>query len=77
MKNLYKLLKPKVKTRLLAEREKYEIVDKVIIPTLKNNHVYTDLKISDVNRLIVFSNTYTFDWTVHDYKWGTKLFKEQ
>ena len=77
MKNLYKLLKPKVKTRLPAERKKYEIVDKVIIPTLKNKHVYTDLKISDVNRLIIFSNTHTFDWTVHDYKWGTKLFKEQ
>ena len=76
MKNLYQLLKPQVKKRLLSERDKYSIIDTNIIPLLKSKYIYTDLTISQVNRLIVFSNTRHYDWSVSDFRWGTKLFNE-
>jgi RES domain-containing protein len=76
MKNLYQLLKPQVKKRLLSERNQYSIVDTDIIPLLKSKYIYTDLTISQVNRLIVFSNTSHYDWSVSDFRWGTKLFNE-
>lgn len=76
MQNLYERLKPEVKERLLKESEKYGLVNRSIIPLLKSTYFYDELKISEVNRLITFSNTETYKWSLWDYKYGEELFNK-
>jgi len=72
MKSLYANLKPKVKARLYSQNEEYQNSVRLIINKLKKHTFYTDLRITDVQTLQTFSDTYAD--TVMDFKWGEHLF---
>lgn len=77
MKNLYERLKPEVKKRLLSEGEKYSLVHSSIIPQLQKTLFYSDLTMGDISRLINFSNTETYRWSMWDLKYGDLLFNKE
>tara|TARA_R100001244_G_scaffold127498_1_gene98061 strand:+ start:291 stop:527 length:237 start_codon:yes stop_codon:yes gene_type:complete len=72
MKSLYANLKPEVKARLYSQNEEYQNSVRLIINKLKKHTFYTDLRITDVQTLQTFSDTYAD--TVMDFKWGEHLF---
>jgi len=72
MKSLYANLKPEVKARLYSQNEEYQNTVRLIVKKLKETSLYTDLKITDVQTLQTFSDTYAD--TVMDFKWGEHLF---
>jgi len=67
MKSLYASLKPEVKARLYSQNEEYQNSVRLIISKLKKHTFYTDLRITDVQTLQTFSDTYAD--TVMDFKW--------
>ena len=74
MKNLYQRLKPKVKDRLLSNRDKYKISVDSIVEGLKSNVFYTGLRMSTIHSLMVFSQTDPKNqW---DLKWGECFFNK-
>ena len=74
MKNLYQRLKPKVKDRLLSNRDKYKISVDSIVKGLKSNVFYTDLRMSTIHLLMCMSQTDPKDqW---DLKWGECFFNK-
>ena len=72
MKSLYANLKPEVKARLYSQNEEYQNSVRLIINKLKKHTFYTHLRITDVQTLQTFSDTYAD--TVMDFKWGEHLF---
>ena len=72
MKNLYQRLKPKVKDRLLSNRDEYKVSVDSVISSLIFAEFYTDLRMSTIHSLMVMSNTDPKDWW--DLKWGDCFF---
>ena len=72
MKSLYENLKPEVKAKLYSQNEEYQSSIRIIVKNLKNNNFYTDLRITDVQALQTFSDTYAE--SIHEFKWGEHLF---
>lgn len=72
MKSLYQQLKPEVKEKLYSQNKEYQNTVRMIVKKLKETSFYTDLKITDVQTLQTFSDTYAD--TVMDFKWGEHLF---
>jgi hypothetical protein len=72
MKNLYQRLKPKVKDRLLSNRNEYKVSVDSVVEGLKSNEFYTDLRMSTIHSLMCMSKTDPKDqW---DLKWGECFF---
>ncbi len=74
IKPLYQKLKPEVKERLYNQSKDYNLTVNRITKKLKETCFYTDLKITDVQTLQTFSDTYAKE--VHEFKWGEHLFDD-
>ena len=71
---LYQKLKPEVKEKLYSQSKEYQSTVRLIIKKLKETNFYTDLRITDVQTLQTFSDTYAKE--VYEFKWGEHLFDD-
>jgi hypothetical protein len=71
---LYQKLKPEVKGRLYSQDRDYEDTVNYIVKILKSKLFYTELKISEVQSLQIFSDTRAK--TTREFNWGTHLFDD-
>tara|TARA_R100001463_G_scaffold105643_1_gene160159 strand:+ start:150 stop:383 length:234 start_codon:yes stop_codon:yes gene_type:complete len=70
MENLWKRLKPAVKTKILAEKKEYPYLVKDVKTQLENNKFWTDLPIGTARQVVNFSHNSVFDISMTDFMWG-------
>ena len=70
MENLWKRLKPAVKTKILAEKDEYPYLVNDVKTQLENNKFWTDLPIGTARQVVNFSHNSVFDISMTDFMWG-------
>ena len=76
MENLWKRLKPAVKTKILAEEKQYPYMVKEIKSHLESNKFWNDLPVCAVKQVINFSHDCLLDASINDFMWGEKFIKK-
>ena len=70
MENLWKRLKPAVKTKILANKEQYPYLVKDTKKQLENNKFWTDLPIGTARQVVNFSHDSVFEVSMIDFMFG-------
>ena len=76
MENLWKRLKPAVKTKILAEKKEYPYLVKDVKTQLENNKFWTALPIGTARQVVNFSHNSVFDISMTDFMWGDLFIKK-
>ena len=78
MKNLYEQLKPEIRDSIQADLEKYPTSTMSLIDGLKSVNFWSDLKVHDVNNIILHNHTNLLTISHMDLLYGDKfLLKEE
>ena len=73
MKNLYERLKPSIRRNIQDDLKRYPASTRVLIKTFKNNDLWRDLKVSDIQRLVLWSNMSLTEISHNDLLYGDKF----
>ena len=76
MTNIYEQLKPAIQEQLNKSSEKYESVN-TIKYTLMSKTMWSDLKISTIKDLILFTNINKSDLGINSMLYGTNILKDE
>jgi hypothetical protein len=76
MTNIYEQLKPAIKEQLNESSEKYESVN-TIKYTLMSKTMWSDLKISTIKDLILFTDINKSDLGINSMLYGTNILKDE
>jgi len=76
MKTLYERLKPEIKDKLLQQDRKYSESVRNIIAKLDSNKFVSELTLSDVRNIHIFSDTDYMDQSAYELMWCEKLFED-
>ena len=77
MKNLYEQLKPVIRNSIQEDLKKYPTSTMSLIDGLKSVNFWSDLKVHDVNSIILHNHTNLLTISHMDLLWGDKfLLKE-
>tara|TARA_R100001510_G_scaffold57329_1_gene65035 strand:+ start:689 stop:922 length:234 start_codon:yes stop_codon:yes gene_type:complete len=76
MDNLWKRLKPAVKTKILAEKDQYPYLVKDVKDQLQNHKFWTDLPIGTCRQVVNFSHDSVFDVPLMDFMYGDLFIKK-
>jgi|TARA_R100000081_G_C4701087_1_gene107661 hypothetical protein len=76
MTNIYEQLKPAIQEQLNESSEKYESVN-TIKYTLMSKTMWSDLKISTIKDLILFTNINKSDLGINSMLYGTNILKDE
>ena len=76
MENLWQRLKPAVKTKILAEKERYPYLVEDVKNQLETNKFWTDLPISTARQVVNFSHDNFYDVSMNDFVWGDSFIKK-
>ena len=73
MKNLYERLKPSIRKNIQEDLKRYPASTRVLIKTFKSNDLWQDLKVSDIQRLVLWSNMSITEISHNDLMYGDKF----
>ena len=73
MKNLYEQLKPEIRNSIQEDLKKYPTTTMALIDSLKTVNFWSELKVSDVNRIITHDHTNLLTISHMDLLWGDKF----
>ena len=73
MKNLYEQLKPEIRDSIQEDLERYPTTTMALINSLKAVNFWSELKVSDVNRIITHDHTNLLTISHMDLLWGDKF----
>ena len=73
MKNLYDRLKPSIRKNIQDDLKRYPASTRILIKTFKSNDLWQDLKVSDVQRLVLWSNMSLVEISHNDLMYGDKF----
>ena len=73
MKNLYEQLKPEIRDSIQEDLERYPTTTMDLINSLKAVNFWSELKVSDVNRIITHDHTNLLTISHMDLLWGDKF----
>ena len=73
MKNLYEQLKPEIRDSIQEDLKKYPTTTMALIDSLKTVNFWSELKVSDVNRIITHDHTNLLTISHMDLLWGDKF----
>jgi len=73
MKNLYERLKPSIRKNIQDDLKRYPSSTRVLIKTFKSNELWQDLKVSDIQRLVLWSNMSLTEISHNDLLYGDKF----
>jgi hypothetical protein len=76
MENLWKRLKPAVKTKILAEKDEYPYLVNDVKTQLENNKFWTDLPVGTVRQVVNFSHNSVFEVSMTDFMFGDLFIKK-
>ena len=76
MTNIYEQLKPAIKEQLNESSEKYNSVSQIKY-TLMSKTMWSDLKISTIKDLILFTNINKADLGINSMLYGTNILKDE
>lgn len=76
MDNLWKRLKPAVKSKILAEKNEYPYLVKDVKTQLENNKFWTDLPIGTARQVVNFSHDSVFEVSMIDFMFGDLFIKK-
>tara|TARA_Y100000356_G_scaffold44286_1_gene34528 strand:+ start:32 stop:262 length:231 start_codon:yes stop_codon:yes gene_type:complete len=76
MTNIYEQLKPTIQEQLNKSSEKYESVT-TIKYTLMSKTMWSDLKISTIKDLILFTDINKSDLGINSMLYGTNILKDE
>lgn len=76
MTNIYEQLKPAIQEQLNKSSEKYESVN-TIKYTLMSKTLWSDLKISTIKDLILFTDINKSDLGINSMLYGTNILKDE
>ena len=76
MDNLWKRLKPTVKTKILAEKDEYPYLVQDVKDQLKNHKFWTDLPIGTCRQVVNFSHDSIFDVPLMEFMYGDLFIKK-
>jgi hypothetical protein len=76
MTNIYEQLKPAIQEQLNKSSEKYESVN-TIKYTLMSKTMWSDLKISTIKDLILFTDINKSDLGINSMLYGTNILKDE
>ena len=76
MTNIYEQLKPAIQEQLNKSSEKYESVT-TIKYTLMSKTIWSDLKISTIKDLILFTDINKSDLGINSMLYGTNILKDE
>lgn len=76
MKSLFDRLLPDAASRLMLNGDRYESVNDYIVPLLKKTNYYHQLTMHQVQLVITFTDSNTYNWNRIDWLYGQKLFAE-
>tara|TARA_R100001079_G_scaffold32222_1_gene16421 strand:- start:902 stop:1132 length:231 start_codon:yes stop_codon:yes gene_type:complete len=76
MTNIYEQLKPAIQEQLNKSSEKYESVT-TIKYTLMSKTMWSDLKISTIKDLILFTDINKSDLGINSMLYGTNILKDE
>ena len=73
MKNLYERLKPSIRKNIQDDLKRCPASTRILIKTFKSNALWQDLKVSDVQRLVLWSNMSLTEISHNDLMYGDKF----
>ena len=76
MDNLWKRLKPTVKSKILADKDKYPYLVEDVKTQLKNHKFWTDLPIGTCRQVVNFSHDSVYDVSLIDFMYGDLFIKK-
>ena len=76
MDNLWKRLKPAVKSKILAEKDEYPYLVEDVKTQLKKHTFWTDLPIGTARQVVNFSHDNFYDVSMNDFVWGDSFIKK-
>ena len=76
MDNLWKRLKPAVKTKILAGKDKYPYLVEDVKTQLKQHKFWTDLPIGTCRQVVNFSHNSVYDVPLIDFMYGDLFIKK-
>ena len=76
MDNLWKRLKPAVKTKILAEKDEYPYLVEDVKTQLKKHTFWTDLPIGTCRQGVNFSHNSVFDVPLMEFMYGDLFIKK-
>ena len=76
MDNLWKRLKPAVKTKILAEKDEYPYLVEDVKSRLKSSNFWSELPINTVRNVVSFTHDSVYDISMTDFLWGDSFIKK-
>ena len=76
MDNLWKRLKPAVKSKILADKDKYPYLVEDVKTQLKQHKFWTDLPIGTCRQVVNFSHDSVYDVPLIDFMYGDLFIKK-
>ena len=76
MDNLWKRLKPAVKSKILAEKDEYPYLVEDVKTQLQNHKFWTDLPIGTCRQVVNFSHDSIFDVPLLEFMYGDLFIKK-
>lgn len=76
IKTLYERLKPEIKEKLLQQDRKYSDSVRNIIAKLDSNKFVSELTLSDVRNIHIFSDIDYMDQSAYELMWCENIFEE-
>ena len=76
MDNLWKRLKPAVKSKILAEKNEYPYLVEDVKTQLKQHKFWTDLPIGTCRQVVNFSHNSVYDVPLIDFMYGDLFIKK-
>ena len=73
MKNLYEQLKPEIRDSIQEDLQKYPTTTMMLIDGLKSVNFWSDLKVHDVNSIILHNHTNLLTISHMDLLYGDKF----
>ena len=77
MDNLWKRLKPAVKSKILAEKDQYPYLVQDVKDQLKSHKFLTDLPIGTCRQVVNFTHDSVFSISMTDFMWGDLFIKKE
>lgn len=76
MDNLWKRLKPAVKSKILAEKDEYPYLVKDVKDQLEKHTFWSDLPIGTCRQVVNFSHDSVYEVSMLDFMFGDKFVKK-
>ena len=76
MDNLWKRLKPAVKSKILAEKTKYPYLVEDVKTVLKRENFWSNIPINTARQIINFTHDSVFNVSMNDFVWGDSFIKK-